>query len=1776
MSGEEEEVNPLQELYTKAANAKRALTRSKKDLQLSLKALHEAQSSNHFFEELVRYQKIYRERRSKVFDIYDRIEDQVSDELFKKDFGKKVQEIEKDYDALEEEARVAISEHHTAMETISAAISGARAGGSGGGDIPSTPRFKLEPSFEPKPPLKLDMGGEELANWERQFKMYFDISNLKHADIGTQRAVLQNCLHTDLQVKLHDGISGILDIKSGLALIRDEFKKRNPRVVRRHHLFDIEQRKDEYNFSDCVTRLDALARDADLTDMTKDAILCHLMLRACKNDDLRTEMMKVPEAEMTTLRLKEVIELFETIQRTNKGLNNKAKVNRTKGEEGNLCFKCQEKNANHIAATCPVDPKSLYCRNCAQAGIKPPHQHNTFASCQGKKPDKPDKGKKKFKKKEEAKAKEVKEDAKDESHKDAKSRRTQAREKSPAGNPDSSESSDDEEVPARARQVKSKSGLNRQNMKLSEGWMARKEDEDWNLSSDDELEEEEEDFPGLMDSTSEEESDCEADGDRQLPLSSYAPIAQLGQTPGPLKVPISPDITQLKISSCQPQREKVQQQGWMTLADQEEVEPPFADAMSELPADQSMMEDDHLAEGWMDGEETFEDAETCPECLEKDSDREKTCARRCTHEETCSQGLPTFKDTPPMPVQFSLKASSMSRRGSWVVACPDTGATSSLMKTSVAKANKLRWTTSKVTLSSATGQPMKVSGEAYWFARAQGGHTRRIRVVISPDLEDDALISWSDQIKLGVLHHNWPAVLPEHKCPDEEEDKGHCRGVRSEEEDAEFPPDWPHELLEMLHSYPEVFSDTLEENMRLKKGLFDLKLLPGATPYQTNRIQRLNYHERAGTDRELEKLLKGKVLRKYDPTNPDHVSPWLFTAQWLPKPHRPNQYRLVAEFQELNKRIVKDVYSFKTPTELWREIKPDSKVFLSLDCQSAFHQVVASKEASRICTVALPQGQFQYLVGAQGCSNTGSAFCRYSDEVLAGTSAVKGVDDLLLQAPTLKELLPQLKEVLDKAKEGGLTFSKKKVDFGKEVEFCGYLVTTEGVKPSPRKIETIKSFCPPTDESSLRSFLGLCQQFSHYHPDLSQTCKPLRELLKKGNEWRWEQLEQDTFDKVKDMMSEHMRQTAYDPELPTRVLLDSSELGFGYLIAQWHQDKDCSCKKPVCTCRWRILWANSTTLKKSYKGIPPIYMEAIGARWALKDAAFYLKGVRSPFEIVTDHHALVGLSKKELPDLPEKLRDIFMEIRPYNCFWSHCPGARNLMADCLSRMPNTTKRRWVEEPTNSDMDYEFCRKIMARQVTATDTDYIWHDPLLEEIIEQGGLDKEYSMIIELLKERRDKAYIRHKLPSEHPAKSYLAVWDRLGLETDQESNRHLVTCDISRVVVPKGVDLQGNCDGHLRRKLLDKLHTAHLGTLKSCKAASQRYYWPQLHSEMTQRCQECNTCEENQRINPEEPPVQEHDLAAYAMEFLGSDIFYFDGDTWLIVVDFFSGFPLVKNLGKHSSTAKVIKRMRKWMNLFGYCRKIRVDGGPHYRDSFQDWCKQAGIKVEVASPYHPQSNCRAEGSLGNIKKLLRKCKEGGENFDDALAEFRMAPRADGPSCAELFFSRKPRSSVLPEIMTEAPVEQNRVARREQEISNRVERTRKLPLPLLTKGQKVKMLDKKGKWTIKAVVRDMRPNQKSYVVETNTGVYLRNRKYLRPQRSKEEAEEKEGESVAVVGGNLTPQSQQTALESSGEAPAVGQPRKKGARAPTRGRSPVVTRARGRLLDRPVEGEDDAVH
>ena len=145
-----------------------------------------------------------------------------------------------------------------------------------------------------------------------------------------------------------------------------------------------------------------------------------------------------------------------------------------------------------------------------------------------------------------------------------------------------------------------------------------------------------------------------------------------------------------------------------------------------------------------------------------------------------------------------------------------------------------------------------------------------------------------------------------------------------------------------------------------------------------------------------------------------------------------------------------------------------------------------------------------------------------------------------------------------------------------------------------------------------------------------------------------------------------------------------------------------------------------------------------------------------------------------------------------------------------------------------------------------------------------------------------------------------------------------------------------------------------------------------------------------------------------------------------------------------------------------------------------------------------------------VKRLLEKTKDGGEDFALALAEYCNAPRADGPCINDLFYNRQTRSCISPELQREVQIEENQKERRHQETKGRVERTKRLPLPPLPRDSEVWMLDKSKKWTIRAKVVGARPNGKSYILETNKGIYLRKRKCLRPKNEKEEEEHGEAE------------------------------------------------------------------
>ena len=81
-----------------------------------------------------------------------------------------------------------------------------------------------------------------------------------------------------------------------------------------------------------------------------------------------------------------------------------------------------------------------------------------------------------------------------------------------------------------------------------------------------------------------------------------------------------------------------------------------------------------------------------------------------------------------------------------------------------------------------------------------------------------------------------------------------------------------------------------------------------------------------------------------------------------------------------------------------------------------------------------------------------------------------------------KGLSGELQNLTSKLREAGLKVNGKKSFFAKhELEYLGYMITREGIKPMPQKVEAILKIATPSNRKELRGFIGtprldvLCQ-----------------------------------------------------------------------------------------------------------------------------------------------------------------------------------------------------------------------------------------------------------------------------------------------------------------------------------------------------------------------------------------------------------------------------------------------------------------------------------------------------------------------------------------------------------------------------------------------------------------------------------------------------------------------------------------------------------------------------
>ena len=228
---------------------------------------------------------------------------------------------------------------------------------------------------------------------------------------------------------------------------------------------------------------------------------------------------------------------------------------------------------------------------------------------------------------------------------------------------------------------------------------------------------------------------------------------------------------------------------------------------------------------------------------------------------------------------------------------------------------------------------------------------------------------------------------------------------------------------------------------------------------------------------------------------------------------------------------------------------------------------------------------------------------------------------------------------------------------------------------------------------------------------------------------------------------------------------------------------------------------------------------------------------------------------------------------------------------------------------------------------------------------------------------------------------------------------------------------------------------------------------------------------------------------------LSSDLFHWEQSTYLLVVDQYSKFPLVRKLNSLTSRS-IINHMKVMFDEHGICQRLLSDNGPQYDcQEFKEFARNYGFELVTTSPHFPSSNGFIERQVRTVKDVFTKARETGTDPHLAMLCLRTTPIDHNlPAPCELLNSRMYRSNLPGKTPTDASRHSNVLQRRQDTVQRQWEPSR--PLPELTPQQSVRVQNPLNKtWEPGRVIA--RTNEpRSYKVETPRGVYRRNRRHIR--------------------------------------------------------------------------------
>jgi hypothetical protein len=175
------------------------------------------------------------------------------------------------------------------------------------------------------------------------------------------------------------------------------------------------------------------------------------------------------------------------------------------------------------------------------------------------------------------------------------------------------------------------------------------------------------------------------------------------------------------------------------------------------------------------------------------------------------------------------------------------------------------------------------------------------------------------------------------------------------------------------------------------------------------------------------------------------------------------------------------------------------------------------------------------------------------------------MDDLLIiTRRTLDKHLQKMETVLTKLHDAKLKVNAAKSSFcAHEIEYLGYILTREGIKPQSKKGQAILALHLHNNVKELRHLLGMVQYYRDMWARSSEMLAPLTDLVGECREtktprmnktkkkpWQWDPIHQQVIDNVKAAIAKETVLAYPDFLKPFEIYTDASSTQLGAVITQ--------------------------------------------------------------------------------------------------------------------------------------------------------------------------------------------------------------------------------------------------------------------------------------------------------------------------------------------------------------------------------------------------------------------------------------------------------------------------------------------------------------------------------------------------------------------------------------------------------------------------------------------------